>query len=175
VYPAKGEPMVPFTHRQTLYPGKKINIPSLGLFRLKQPIPFLCSSQTFTLTRIADRWFVSFALDVDKLPPVIHPIQSVGIDLGVKCFATLSDGSKIVAPPSLKSAKTKLSKDMWRNRNKLSGNRTQGVKASKNALKYYQKLARRHARIAKVQALSRKQLEELIEDLLDVSKIEDLE
>ncbi|HAX77519.1 MAG TPA: transposase [Cyanobacteria bacterium UBA11372] len=150
VYPRKGEPMVAFTNRQVLCPGKKINIPSLGQFRLKQPIPFLCSSQTFTISRVADRWFVSFALDVDKLPPVVHPVRAVGIDLGVKCFATLSDGSKIVAPPSLKKAKTKLSKDVWRNRNKLSGNRTQGIKSSKNALRYYQRLANKHARIANI-------------------------
>jgi putative transposase len=150
VYPAKGEPMVPFTNRQVLYPGKKINIPGLGQFRLKQPIPFLCSCQTFTISRVAERWFVSFALDIDKVPPVIHRVQSVGIDLGVKCFATLSDGSKIFAPQSIKEALTKLSKEQWRNRNKRLGNRSQGIKASNNALKYYQKLARRQARVAKI-------------------------
>ena len=150
IYPAKGEQMIPFTNRQILQPGKKITIPGLGEFRLKQPIPFLCSSQTFTISRIANKWFVSFVLDVDRVPPIIHPFQSVGIDLGVKCFATLSDGNRIVAPQSLKKAKTKLSKDMWRNRNKLRGNASLGIKASKNALKYYQRLAKRHARIANI-------------------------
>ncbi|MFB2977100.1 hypothetical protein [Microseira sp. BLCC-F43] len=127
--------MIPLTHRQILHPGKKIAIPGLGEFRLKQRIPFLCSSQTFTISRKADRWRVSFALDVDKIPPLLHPVQSVGIDLGVKCFATLSDGSKIVATHSLKQALTKLSKDMWHNRNKQLGNRRQGIRASNNALK----------------------------------------
>ncbi|GET42357.1 helix-turn-helix domain-containing protein [Microseira wollei] len=61
VYPAKGEPMIPFTNRQVLYPGKRITIPGLGEFRQEQPIPFLCSSQTFTIARVANRWFVSFA------------------------------------------------------------------------------------------------------------------
>ncbi|GET37670.1 RNA-guided endonuclease InsQ/TnpB family protein [Microseira wollei] len=150
IYPAKGEPMIPFTNRQLLYPGKKITIPGLGEFRLKQPIPFLCSSQTFTISRLANKWFVSFALDVDRIPPIIQKVQSVGIDLGVKCFATLSDGNTIVAPQSLKTALTKLSKDMWRNRNKLRGNRNQGIQASRNALKYYQRLAKRHARIANI-------------------------
>ncbi|WP_264196498.1 transposase [Microseira wollei] len=68
----------------------------------------------------------------------------------MKCFATLSDGSKIVAPHTLKSALTKLSKEQWQNRNKRLGNRSQGIKASFNALKYYQRLAKSHARIANI-------------------------
>ena len=166
--------MIPFTNRQTLHSGKKITIPGLGEFRLKQPIPFLCASQTFTISRDSDKWFVSFALDVDKVPPVIHPVESVGIDLGVKCFATLSDDSLIVAPQTLKSAKTKLSKEQWQNRNKRLGNRTLGIKASNNALKYYQRLAKRHARIANIRRdflqktttdISRKYYRIRIEDL----------
>ncbi|GET43222.1 RNA-guided endonuclease InsQ/TnpB family protein [Microseira wollei] len=150
VYRAKGEKMIPFTNRQTLYPGKKIAIPGLGEFRLKQRIPFICSSQTFTISRVADKWFVSFTLDVDKVPTLLHSVQSVGIDLGVKNFATLSDNSKIVAPQSLKDAKAKLSREQWRNRNKRLGNRNQGIKASNNALKYYRRLARGYARLANI-------------------------
>ncbi|NMG19818.1 RNA-guided endonuclease InsQ/TnpB family protein [Brasilonema bromeliae] len=118
VYPAIGEPMLPFTNRQVLQLGKRITIPGLGDFRLKQPIPFLCSSQSFTISRTADKWFVSFSLDVEKIPPLIHEVESVGVDLGVKTFATLSDGTTIVAPSSLKKAKTKLNKLQWRNRRK---------------------------------------------------------
>ena len=174
VYPTKGEPMIPFTNRQVLYPGKKLTIPGLGAFRLKQKIPFFCASQTFTISRVAHRWFVSFTLDVDKIPPLLHQEISVGIDLGIKCFATLSDGSLIVTPSALKEAKTKLSKEQWRNRNKQLGNRTLGGKASNNALKYYRILATRHARIANVRRdflqktttdISRKYYRIRIEDL----------
>jgi putative transposase len=174
VYPAKGEPMIPFSNRQVLYPGKRITLPGLGEFRLKQPIPFICSSQTFTISKTGSRWYVSFILDVHKVPPIIHEVESVGIDLGVKCFATLSDGSRIVAPPSLKQAKTKLSKEQWRNRNKQLGNRRQGIRASNNAKKYYQRLSKRHARITNVRKdflqkattdISRKYYRIRIEDL----------
>jgi len=181
-YPVKGQPMLPFSNRQVLYPGKRITIPGLGEFRLKQPIPFICSSQTFTIDKTGERWYVSFTIDADKVPPIIHEIQSVGIDLGVKCFATLSDGNKIVAPPSLKTAKTKLSKEQWRKRaarmlrkrNKQLGNPRQGIRASNNAKKYYQQLSKRHARIANVRKdflqkattdISRKYYRIRIEDL----------
>lgn len=39
VYPTKGKSMLAFTNKQVLYPGKRIKIPGLGEFRLKQPIP----------------------------------------------------------------------------------------------------------------------------------------
>jgi putative transposase len=150
VYPANGEAMMPFTNRQVLYKGKQITIRGLGNFRLKQAIPFVSYSQTFTISRTADKWLVSFALNIDKFPPRVHQVQAVGIDLGVKSFATWSDGSFIVAPQILKTAKTKWSKDQWHNRKKQLGNRRQGVRASNNILKYYQKLAIRHADIASV-------------------------
>lgn len=63
IYPEKGKPPLPFTNRQVLYPGKKITIPGLGKFRLKEQIPFICSAQTFTISKEADRWFVSFVID----------------------------------------------------------------------------------------------------------------
>ncbi|NEQ27554.1 MAG: IS200/IS605 family element transposase accessory protein TnpB, partial [Microcoleus sp. SIO2G3] len=174
VYPAIGEPMLLFSNRQVLLPGKRITIPGLGEFRLRSPIPNRCSSQTFTISRTADKWYVSFMLDAQKIPPVIHEVESVGIDLGVKCFATLSDGSRLIAPPSLKIAKTKLSLEQWRNRNKCFGNRCQGIKISNNAKKYLKKLARRHAYIANTRIdflqktttdISRKHYRIRIEDL----------
>jgi putative transposase len=150
IYPGKGLPMLPFSNRQVLDPGKKITIPGLGEFRLKHKIPFLCSSQTFTISRTGDKWFVSFALDADKVPPLLHYKERVGIDLGVKCFATLSDGSFYVAPPTLKQAKTKLAKQQWRNRNKVMGNRQQGIRASNNAKKYFVRISNSQTKITNI-------------------------
>ncbi len=89
-------------------------------------------------------------LDVERIPPIIHEVQKVGIDLGVKTFATLSDGSFITAPTSLKKAKTKLSKIQWRNRNKQLGDKSKGIKASNNAKRYFEKLATKHSDIANI-------------------------
>lgn len=113
-------------------------------------------------------------IDADKVPPVIHEIESVGIDLGVKCFATLSDGDKVEAPKQLKNALIKLSKTQWRNRNKGFGNRRLGVPTSNNAHRYFKQLAQNHARIANVRkdflqktttAISQKYYRIRIEDL----------
>lgn len=75
-------------------------------------------------------------------------MPSLGIDLGVSTFATLSDGTVYQLPDSLKIATIKLGKLPYRNRNKPLGNRKVGIKSSTNAQKFYRKLAKKHADIA---------------------------
>ena len=50
----------------------------------------------------------------------------------------------------MERAKIKLGKIQWRNSNKVLGNRCAGIEASKNAVKYYQKLRKKHLYIANV-------------------------
>ena len=149
IYPEKGKPALPFTNKQVLHQGRRITIPGLGEFRLKEKLKFTCSSQTFTVSRQANRWFVSFALDIDRVPPLFHEVmECTGIDLGIKCFATLSDDTVYVAPQPLKKAKTKRAKLQWRNRHKQLGNKRLGIRASSNARKFYLKQAVLHFGVA---------------------------
>lgn len=150
VYPEKGKPALPFSNRVTISEGKHIKLPGLKTYRLKERIKFICSSQTFTVSRAADRWFVSFVLDAEKIPPIIHPVQLAGVDLGVKCLATVSDGTKYEMPLTTQKAKTKLGKLQWRNRNKVLGNKKLKVTASKGARNYYVNLSRQHWRISNI-------------------------
>jgi putative transposase len=152
VYPASGQPALPFTNRVVIESGKKIKLPGLQVFRLKEKIDFICSSQTFTVSRTADRWFVSFALDAEKIPPIIHPVESAGIDLGVKCLATVSNGTNYSMPNSTKLAKTKLSRIQWRDRHKVKGNRQKGIRQSNNAKKALLKVSRLHAKITNIRS-----------------------
>lgn len=150
VYPAKGEAMMPFTNRQVPLKGKQSTIPGWENLRLKQPID-------------------------DKNLHRVHQVQTVGVDLGVKCLATFSDGLFTIAPQILKIPKIKLSKDGWYNRNQKSGNRTQTIRASNNGWKYYQKVPIKHADIANLRRnfgqkiittdISRKYYQIRIEDL----------
>jgi putative transposase len=145
VYPKKGEKALPFTNRVVIEPGRHINLPGVGTVRSKEKVDYYYSSQTFTVSRTADKWFVSSNIDAERVPPIIHLVEKVGIDLGVKTFATLSDGSTITAPSSLKKAKIKLSKEQWQNRNKQFGNKNKGVRASKNAKKFFVTTAKKHS------------------------------
>ncbi|MEQ9668230.1 RNA-guided endonuclease InsQ/TnpB family protein [Coleofasciculus sp. G2-EDA-02] len=134
----------------TVGSDRRIKIPTLGTFRLAEPVPFTCATQTFTLSRVASKWYVSFAIRADKRPVSSQAVEKVGIDLGVKTFATFSDGTTVEAPESIKQAKIKLAKIQWRNRHKQLGNSKQGIPASNNAKKFYKRVARLHNRITNI-------------------------
>ena len=63
-------------------------------------LPAIPSSVT-VIKDSANRYFLSFVVEV--LPEVLPKTDnSVGIDLGIKTFATLSNGKKIDAPKPLR-------------------------------------------------------------------------
>jgi putative transposase len=174
VYPEKGRSALPFTNRVPISAGKQIKLPGLKTFRLKEQIDFICSSQTFTVSRAADKWFVSFVLEAEKIPPIIHAVKQAGIDFGVKCLATVSDGSKYDMPITTKRAKTKLSKLQWHNRNKVIGNKRLQLKASNKAKKYYVNLSRQHLRLSNIrQDTTQKMTTDLSRKVYNI-RIEDL-
>lgn len=139
--------------------GKTIKIPTLGTLRLQEPLTEGYVTQTFTLSCEAGKWFVYFSVDAEKIPPLQHQVAvTAGTDLGVKQFATLSDGTEIKAPKPLKKAQALLRKFQYRNRNKqlrlertaqgTCGNRKTGQRASNNAKKYFKRRLRLHGKIA---------------------------
>lgn len=133
--------------------GKFIKIPTLGTFKLHEPLNCRYVTQTFTISKTADRWYVSFTVDAERIPPLFHEVvEPIGIDLGIKYFATLSDGSIYEAPKPYNSAKIKLAKLQYHNRNKQLGNRKKGIQKSNNAGKFYQRLAKKHAELANKRA-----------------------
>jgi putative transposase len=121
--------------------GSKIKIPTLGTFRLYEPLECSFISQTFTISKEGNRWFVSFCVDAERLP-VQHFEGSVGIDVGIKSFATLSTQQTFDAPKPLKQAKTKLAT--------LQRQASKQVKGSRNQRKTYSKISQLHARIARI-------------------------
>lgn len=121
--------------------GKTIKIPTLGTFRLFEPLECSLISQTFTISKEINRWFVSFCVDAERLQ-VQQSEDSVGIDVGIKSFATLSKGQVFDAPKPLKQAKTKLAT--------LQRQASKQVKGSRNQRKTYNKIRQLHARIARI-------------------------
>ena len=71
--------------------GMKIRIPKLGWVRMTEKLRFDGKLMSATVKKRAGKWFVSIAVETAS----VRKIQSsgaVGIDLGVKTLATLSDG-----------------------------------------------------------------------------------
>ena len=102
--------------------GKRIHIPKLGWVKMRENLRFYGKIMSATVSRIADRWFVSIQVDVpfSSLPVDHEPynqnnsccenqtvlsdsmlplgkdvnLKVVGIDLGIKTMATLFDGEQ---------------------------------------------------------------------------------
>ncbi len=92
----------------------KVYVPKVGQVRIRQSRPVAEKTKSATFRRAADgHWYVSlvveFAIPDVALPPV-NPPRVVGIDLGLKDFAVLSDGTRIPAPKFFRKGQRKLRK-----------------------------------------------------------------
>lgn len=134
------------TNDQFRVDGRRIRVPILGWVRMRESVRFDGKILSATVSRVADRWFVSFAVDVpdtSHLPPAENQ-GTVGVDLGVAALATLSTGESVPGP----KAHTALLKRL----RCLSRSLSRKQKGSANREKARRKLARLHARIANIRA-----------------------
>ena len=72
-------------------------IPTLDWVRFKEfgYVPSKGQALSVTITRRAGRYFASFVFDVEKAEPVrAKRTAGIGLDLGIKSFAVLSDGRR---------------------------------------------------------------------------------
>ena len=150
--------------------GNTIKIPTLGTFQGHEPQKSGFVSQTFTISKEGSRWFVSFCVDAEPLP-VQQLQESVGRDLGIRAFATLSkaEGSNnqvFDAPKPLKQAKTKLAI--------LQRKASRQVKGSNNQRKTYNKITRIHSRLYGIRKEFIQQLTTPTVQTFKLIKIEDL-
>ena len=148
-----------------LVAGNTIKIPTLGTFRLFEPLECSFISQTFTISKEGNRWFVSFCVDAERLP-VQQPSCSVGIDIGIKSFATLSTQQVFDAPKPLKQAKAKLAT--------LQRKASKQVKGSRNQRKTYNKINHIHARVARIRLDFLHKLTTYLTQTFKLIKIENL-
>lgn len=87
----------------------KVQLPRLGEIRTKESTDkFRGKILSATVSRQADRWFVSLNVEVERPSPEPVEGETVGVDVGLNCFAALSNGEKKVAPKPLATHLKKL-------------------------------------------------------------------
>ena len=124
--------------------GCRIRIPNLGWVRMRESLRFAGKIMSATISRVADRWFVSIAVDTEDPPKCKAENQGiVGVDLGVSALATLSTGEPPIPGP-------KPHKALLDRLRRLSRSLSRKQKGSRNRRKAKAKLARLHARIANI-------------------------
>jgi putative transposase len=125
----------------------KIKLPKFGWLKCSELLPNV-TIKSVVISRVADEWFVAFKTDII----VQHTIKTkgcVGVDLGIKTLATLSDGIVFSNPKPYKKAKVKLKKAQ-----RIQSKRF--VKTTKNQSSNYKKISMKVAKIHQKVANARK-------------------
>jgi putative transposase len=146
----------------------RIRIPNLGWVCMREALRFKGKIMSATVSRVADRWFVSITVDTENNThlPKAENQGAVGVDLGVSALASLSTGEIIYGPKAHKRLLSCLKRQ--------SRALCRKTKGSKNRQKARMKLSRTHAKIGNIR---RNALHQLTTDLtrrFNVIGIEDL-
>ncbi|WP_445214825.1 RNA-guided endonuclease InsQ/TnpB family protein [Brasilonema sp. UFV-L1] len=120
---------------------KRVKVPVIGWLKTFERLPQGVEPKSCTLSRQADRWFISFKIDVPvEQTPKVYDI--VGVDLGIKTLATLSTGVVFDGVKSYRQAQRRLKR--------LQRNLSRKIKGSANWNKAALLLAKAHRRIANI-------------------------
>jgi putative transposase len=119
----------------------RVKVPVIGWLKTYEHLPLEYQPKSFTISRTADRWYVSWKIEIE---PTNEPksVPIVGVDLGVKTLATLSTGEVFEGAKSYRKYEKKLSRLQYLNRHKQRG--------SNNWKKAQTRLARLHRKIANI-------------------------
>lgn len=121
----------------------KVYVPKVGWVRIRQSQPIDCPIKGATFKRDGEgHWYVSLTAEFEMpdvpLPPA-NPERVVGIDLGLKDFAVMSDGTRIAPPKFYRKGLSKLRRAQRQLSRKQKG--------SKNREKARKRLNRVHAKV----------------------------
>lgn len=146
----------------------KVKVPNLGWVTMAEPIKYGGHIRSMTISRQADKWYVSFSIEIDLCPLPSKNQAACGVDLGIKTLATLSQGdiTHWHTPKPLKQAL----KQLKRYQRRLA----QKIKGSRGYQKQKQKIARLHKRVADIRLNTLHQLTRYLSKHFSAVTIEDL-
>lgn len=117
--------------------GRYVRLSKIGRVKMAEELRFAGRVMSATVSREADRWFISFSVDTEVQS--VHGAEVIGVDLGVKDAVVLSEGTKFTGPKPLRR-KLKLLKKRQRKHSRKA-------KGSNNRKKSAIRLARLHRKI----------------------------
>ena len=144
----------------------KIYLPKVGKIKIVWSRKLPAEPTSLTIIKdSANRYFASFVVDINPefLPKTD---SSIGIDLGISTFATLSNGDKINAPKPLKNNLKKLAK--------FQRKFAKTEKGSKRCKKHRLRVARLHAKIKDIRTDFLHKLSTYLVKKYDTIVLEDL-
>lgn len=145
---------------------RAVKLPRCGAVSMHEPLRFSGQVVSATVSRMADGWYVTLLVDTTDYLSGELGGGVVGVDLGIKEFATLSDGTVVPALKPHRAAHQRLVR--------LSRSLSRKEKGSANRAKAKAKLARLHQRIANVRTDALHKLTSKLATEFDTIAIEDL-
>ena len=125
--------------------AKAIKLPVIGWVRMRECLRFDGEITTVTIKKQAGRWYACISVETADAFPSLKDGETIGIDMGVKTLATVSDGTVVENPHALYQSLKKLrqvDKAIARSRN------TQGkTERSNRRTRLYLKRQKMYARI----------------------------
>ena len=124
--------------------GRSARLPRIGWVKMREELRFAGDITTVVVSNDGIRWYVSIGVDTGTTPPPKRIGESVGIDMGVRTLATLSDGNVIENPKALTLALAllrRVDKAIARSKN-IHGHNSQ----SNRRERLYRRRRRLHAR-----------------------------
>lgn len=145
--------------------GKEIKLPKIGWVKMREPVRFKGQIISTTVSKQADGWYISVQIETTERL-VRSDYGSIGVDLGVKALATLSNGEIIGGRKSHKISLKRL-----RRLNKSLARKKIG---SANRTKAKTKLGKLHKKIADIRKDDLHKLTNRLATEYDIIGIENL-
>lgn len=86
---------------------RHLKLSKIGRVKIKLHRPIEGKTKTLSIIRDAGKWYACFSVETE-INPLPECSDSVGLDVGLSAFATLSDGTKIENPRHYRSAQKQL-------------------------------------------------------------------
>lgn len=121
--------------------GKKLKVNPFGEIQIKKHREIEGKIKTLTLKKMpTGKWFACFCVEQEKKIFASNKGEKIGIDLGLRTFATLSNGTKINNPKHFKLLEKKLADAQRQTSRKKRGSHNR-KKAKFKATKVYEKIS----------------------------------
>ena len=122
--------------------GNRVFLPKIGWVSFFKSREIIGTIKNATVSRKSEHWFVSIQTEIEVAKPVHQSKTIVGVDLGIKKFATLSDGRIYEAKNSFKQRQERLAK--------LQQGLSKKKKGSSNFKKLKTRITKLHTKIANI-------------------------
>ncbi len=120
----------------------RVFLPKIGWVGFFKSRDILGTIKNATVSKKGEHWFVSIQTELEAEKPVHGATSAIGVDLGVKKFATLSDGRVYDAKNSFKKRQARLAKLQQRLSKKKKG--------SSNFKKLKKRINKLHLKVANI-------------------------